>query len=153
MTCVGTLPCIRCGVDYPSLDPHECEDLLRARKQEIFDKVAKHLLAQNRRSEMVAIDRNSGKYFDRCSYRGIGGLECALGCLITDEAYRPELEGKSITYKEVQEALRESGLPVQQETVYHLLRDLQDVHDCFEPPSWPAALTEVAGRYQLVFAS
>lgn len=52
--------------------------------QEIFDKVATHLLSQGKRSALGGVG---------CAYRGDGGLQCAIGCLIPDELYRYELEG------------------------------------------------------------
>lgn len=47
--------------------------------QQMFDKVAKHLLTQNAKS--------------RALYRGRGGMMCAIGCLIPDDLYSPKMEG------------------------------------------------------------
>ncbi len=55
-------------------------------KQEIFDKVKAHLLAQGKRA--VNGDGN-------CMYRGMDGTKCAVGCLIPDELYTPLLENHS----------------------------------------------------------
>ena len=46
--------------------------------QELFDKIATHLLTQGARSE------NS---LGKCLYRGEFGRKCAVGCLISDEEY------------------------------------------------------------------
>ena len=54
--------------------------------QEIFDKVAAHLLTQRKPSLLCGIG---------CAYRGEGGLKCAAGCLIPDEEYSPEMEGRN----------------------------------------------------------
>jgi len=58
-------------------------------KQEIFDKVAKHLLTQGRKATHTQPDANSV-----CMYRTPDGLKCAAGCLIPDEIYHPQMEGK-----------------------------------------------------------
>lgn len=56
--------------------------------QEVFDKVARHLLTQGQRS----ILRETG----RCAYRGDEGCMCAVGVLIADEHYHPKLEDNSV---------------------------------------------------------
>ena len=50
--------------------------------QEIFDTVVTHLLTQGVRSA-------NG---DICLYRGPNGTSCAVGCLIPDEMYEPEMD-------------------------------------------------------------
>lgn len=45
--------------------------------QEIFEKVAKHLLDQGRRSTLATPTGDEGA----CAYRGTGGAKCAVGCL------------------------------------------------------------------------
>lgn len=56
--------------------------------QEIFDKVAVHLLTQGKQSQ--------GLYDTACKYRGHDGLKCAVGCLIPDDKYRPDMEGYTV---------------------------------------------------------
>ena len=56
--------------------------------QQIFNKVAKHLLKQGRRAR----DGNG------CAYRGENGTKCAVGCLIPDALYDDRLEGSSVRY-------------------------------------------------------
>lgn len=53
------------------------------KRQEIFEMVAKHLFQQKERSM-------DGK----CLYRGPNGKKCAIGILIPDEKYDPDMEGK-----------------------------------------------------------
>ena len=60
-------------------------------EQEIFNKVAVHLIKQNKRS--VIYDDNGD---DFCRYRSEDGAMCAVGCLISDEEYLPEMEGESV---------------------------------------------------------
>jgi hypothetical protein len=56
-------------------------------EQEIFDKVATHLFTQGCRS---AVDPDA--LFGACLYRGPNGMSCAVGVLIPDELYDPEME-------------------------------------------------------------
>lgn len=55
--------------------------------QEIFDRVVTHLRTQNRKS--YSIDGDNAK----CVYRSKEGYSCAVGCLIPDELYKPEMDG------------------------------------------------------------
>ena len=55
--------------------------------QEIYDTVARALLAQGRPSICK---------YGRCLYRGPDGLKCAIGHLIPDENYDPKFEGLGI---------------------------------------------------------
>lgn len=113
--------------------------------QEIFDRVYKHLMSQGKR----AYDASGG-----CAYRGTHGTRCAVGCLIPDAVYTPDIEGagipgakdKTIRGKALSNVLKASGLPP---TAWDLLADLQEVHDDRPPEHWAEALTEVAHRYAL----
>ena len=58
---------------------------MKMNQQEIFDKVATHLIAQGKRS--------LGWGADYCAYRGDDGTMCAAGCLIPDDEYKPQFEG------------------------------------------------------------
>jgi hypothetical protein len=60
-------------------------------RQEIFDKVAKHLLTQNAPATVV-YDGPDGDVL-HCVYRSPAGLKCAVGVLIPDELYHPGIEG------------------------------------------------------------
>lgn len=92
-------------------------------KQEIFDKVTKHLYDQN----CQAID--AGR---TCRYRGDDGTMCAVGCLIKDEYYDPSLEGTMYAAEEfsgVKPAVNASvGRELTNDEV-DLLDHLQQVHD------------------------
>lgn len=103
--------------------------------QELFDKVARHLLTQGRKS----VDGNGSL----CRYRGCGGLKCAIGVLIPDELYSPELEGNPAWSTAV---CRAAGL---YEGVRHLAQCLQDVHDEREPDEWRRGLLCVAETFGL----
>jgi hypothetical protein len=84
-------------------------------KQEIFDTVAIHLIKQGKKS--VGDDGN-------CLYRGPEGLKCAVGCLIPDEVYRPEMESRSVIslFKNFSELKFLQPFEA-------LLRNIQNAHD------------------------
>lgn len=92
-------------------------------KQEIFDRVAAHLLLQGQRAMSSAATGGT-----RCSYRA-NGMSCAIGCLISDEAYAETLEGAGVNSRKVQAALVASGVSPAGELPNSLLRSLQRVHD------------------------
>jgi len=68
--------------------------------QEIYNRVAKHLLAQGGRSQSRDDDGDLV-----CAYRGANHTSCAVGCLIPDEVYTPDIEGGSVTAIAVLEVL------------------------------------------------
>jgi hypothetical protein len=85
-------------------------------KQTIFDTVVKHMAAQKTR----AMSRDGYA----CAYRGANGTKCAVGCLISDNDYRPAMEGKSVT------TLKVTGmLPDYLCKELGLLEYLQFIHD------------------------
>ena len=61
-------------------------------KQEIFDTVVKHLAKQKTKSVLPRPHGNDMQ----CVYRGEGGMKCAVGCLIPDELYDPDMEGDTV---------------------------------------------------------
>lgn len=116
-------------------------------KQEIFDTVVNHLRQQGKRAY------NDSEQM--CMYRGPDGTKCAAGVFITDEEYRPDLEGKTIT------ALITSGpfsdkyyLPKLAALIGkypELVLSLQSVHDQASVENWENMLFEVANRFGLVY--
>ncbi len=126
--------------------------------QEIFDKVRTHLLTQG---EQCAFGGN-------CKYRGDNGKMCAVGCLIPDALYNPEIEDVGVRVhfqklfrkafggakqKILHNILKEcvpGFYPEETNAAYKLLVDLQNVHDQYENAGdWPAELRVVAGKYGL----
>lgn len=91
--------------------------------QEIFDKVRTHLLTQ----------RTAAVHEGSCAYRA-GTKACAVGALIPDALYTPEIEGKSvgsiINSQKLASVLLQAGFTPDQ---HPLLRDLQRVHDRLMP--------------------
>lgn len=94
-------------------------------KQEIFDTVVNHLHKQGKPAEVG----------NTCRYRTEDGLMCAVGCLIPDDKYKPEMEGH-VAY----DILR--ILPPEVAEHIEMLDDLQWIHDSWteacngQPPSF-----------------
>lgn len=112
--------------------------------QELFDKVAIHLLTQGQKAQ---------DSFGQCFYRTPEGLKCAVGVCIDDEHYSPEFEGTSVgaeTRNELalSKALIASGVRRDQ---FRLLQRLQVVHDACESPYWALQLADVAAEFGLTF--
>jgi hypothetical protein len=98
---------------------------------ELFTRVKTHLLTQNAKSLSAG---------GACKYRGYEGRSCALGVLISDEAYRVDFEGEGLTKNnDVEEALEESGV-LFNKGVFTMLHHLQSIHDESEPDKWAAKL-------------
>lgn len=108
--------------------------------QEIFDKVATHLLKQGKKSVSPG---------GECKYRGPDGTSCAVGCLITDESYSEGLENQRATSWDVQTALKASLRRELNSTDIGLLDYLQTVHDSYEPSDWRLRLGTLAENRNL----
>jgi hypothetical protein len=109
--------------------------------QEIFDKVATHLLTQNKQA-MNEDDQV-------CVYRTDGGLKCAVGVLIPDEDYLPLMEGQYLIggephCPELHNFLEKAGLSAH----IKLLHDLQHLHDSNNPDEWLTRLYKLASIYK-----
>jgi hypothetical protein len=64
-----------------------------------------------------------------CMYRGPGGSKCAVGLLIDDAYYSPDLEGKAMENSLVLEAIERSvGRSLTEQEIYTLAK-LQEQHD------------------------
>ena len=109
--------------------------------QEIFDKVAVHLLTQQERSETCG----------GCAYRGERGLMCAVGCLIPDELYDSSMESLCATTILVD--FPEFGKYIRGNTPHpdmpYLLSRLQNIHDHDIVDMWHYALQRCAHAYKL----
>jgi hypothetical protein len=100
---------------YPPANPEQEGANAQARDvaQAIIDHVLDHLYSQGKRSAVE--DPEAYEEYGRamlCCYRGDGGLQCAVGCLLADEAYSPELEDKGVRADSVKDALYRSGIPM-----------------------------------------
>jgi hypothetical protein len=122
-------------------------------KQEVFSKVKKHLLKQNRQAKSVE---------KGCRYKTQDGKKCAIGCLIEEKFYSSNLESCSVAgilnypnyvrYNVLIKALKQS-LKLKEISTNDLifLSDLQYVHD-YEPIiDWPFRLKTIAEKYGLEY--
>mgnify|MGYP006106210197 FL=1 len=107
-------------------------------EQELFNRVKTHLLNQGAKAETD----ESTHGINMCQYHAESGLKCAVGCLITDEVYRPSLEGVDLTDRELWDALLDSGIDMGGKTL-SILQMLQNVHDSNEPSDWSRAIDTV----------
>jgi hypothetical protein len=140
----------------------EMKDVYIHNDYEAFTAIKKHLLTQNQKS----LD-----YFDACQYRGQTfvpfesdsfysqyvddinedngkfvptGLSCAVGILIKEDMYSPEIEGNSIDDNFVQEAITSSHPDWDMNTKsIIMLQVLQRIHDNSEPSTWNKYLQAV----------
>ncbi len=104
--------------------------------QKIFDRVATHLLTQKKKSQRGG----------SCLYRGPKGLKCAIGCLIPDNKYDPEMEnaaveGLFLSYPAISKLLGEYN--------ENLLVELQDIHDYRRAGMWKNCLAKLAENHEL----
>ena len=111
------------------------------KRQDIFDKVYKHLLNQGAKS----LAKNGS-----CLYKS-GGRKCAIGCLIDDKNYdSTKLEHKGISSTLVQDAVKNSNKGMHLNKITKdMLASLQAVHDNNDPENWQTVLHRLAKRYNL----
>ena len=114
-------------------------------RQEIFDKVANHLLTQNKKSMLTS----SGC----CLYRGPNGTKCAIGALIPDNLYKEKWDECPIDICGVLNDSRKlkKYLKIEDASDANFLQSLQSIHDEYEPISWESLLKEFAIDYRLEF--
>lgn len=99
--------------------------------QQIFDKVATHLLTQKTKS-MDGF---------QCRYRGPNDAKCAIGCLIPDEVYKCSMEGCTVYDSPIADLF----LPSQRS----FLNMLQVTHDKYPAHIWADMLINIAINSQL----
>lgn len=108
---------------------------LQMSAQELFEKVANHLLKQGAKSYLT------GGQFSACAYRGTEERMCAAGILIPDEVYLRKFEcfrwEALIAY---------DNFPKEH---YQLIVRLQNVHDTYGVPLWREQLIKVAAEFKL----
>lgn len=104
--------------------------LPRASTQQVFDQVAKHLLTQRVKSQVLG----------SCAYRA-DKLKCAAGCLIADDEYSESMEAHDWIYLVGQHKIPNAHAD--------LISALQTIHDTEEPSHWPAHLLLLGETYKL----
>jgi hypothetical protein len=119
-------------------------------EQDVFNRVARHLLTQNARAVTMRFITGAGdsSSIPVCRYRTPEGLRCAIGCLISDESYSSEMEGHATSHDTVLAALEASGVPVRGGLGLSL-HDLQEIHDNHQPHEWRDLLAKFAKDYNL----
>lgn len=120
--------------------------------QEIFTKVATHLLTQKQRAR----DVHPNGAESPCRYRTAAGLSCAVGCLIPEDLYDPRIEGTILNG--VIDRARDGELPpalasfvlAELEPHHTMLWNLQHIHDQWNPETeWHECLAGEAHRLGL----
>ena len=111
--------------------------LEQATPQEVFDQVKNHLLKQNARSGVL------GERW-KCKYRGLDGLKCAAGCLISDEEYKPKMESRTWYGLIYNGLIKETQHDV-------LIKKLQIIHDDTDVENWEKDLKELAKEHGLEY--
>ena len=112
-------------------------------RQDIFDRVATHLLLQGRPA------LNAEGY---CKLRGNDGTKCAVGCLIPDERYHQQLEQIAAVYDPEQgntDPFLLELIGVHDDATIYLLSRLQMLHDEEDSPVWGEGLLMLACEHQL----
>lgn len=101
-------------------------------RQETYDKVRDHLMNQGERSFLEGAG---------CQYRGPGGMSCAVGCLIPDSIYKPDIES---TFADdlPGNVLWAIGARTKDDATF--LRRLQQIHDIHRVEDWPDRLYNFA---------
>lgn len=107
-------------------------NLAQATKQEVFDQVAKHLMKQGKQSTVW----DAVAELERCVYHGPNGLMCAAGCLISDDEYEKNFEGRSW-----RSLVTESAVPSAHRAI---ITQLQEIHDNCPPELWLKKLRNCA---------
>jgi hypothetical protein len=110
-------------------------------RQEIFDKVATHLLTQKQQSLGP----------DGCMYRGDNGLKCAIGVLIPDDKYSPSFEGATC-YDEgangvLMARIRQAAGIADEDGAFAFR--LQRIHDSTLTDNWFVQLRQLADQFEL----
>ena len=124
------------------------EDITPAAKamaQNLFDRVALHLLTQKKRAMSAST---------ACVYHSEDGSKCAVGALIKDEYYYPALNKKNVFDEGVYMAvLRSNDLNLNDFRLlsHEVLGVLQNVHDHYEPEQWQDLLYAKARYFDLIF--
>lgn len=113
--------------------------------QQIFDIVAVHLMQQGE----TARDKGSCKYRCESSHQH-KTLKCAVGALMPDSMYNPEIEGQSAD--DLFDTLEgfESLIDRKHSS---MLVELQSIHDYVVPSMWERALRRYAHKTRLSMAA
>jgi hypothetical protein len=103
--------------------------------QQLYEISVKHLRKQKQKSfRMLPPDEKLGEMY-QSRYRSNDGMMCAIGVLIPDIEYRPEMEGKDVS-----DLLKDNLLILMRAAEFHkhrrLLDGLQKIHDTKPIAEW-----------------
>lgn len=126
------------------MKPITLANLAEKTEQEVFDYISNHLLTQ---MQISRLDENlsyqMGFQDQLCAYRGVNGLKCAAGCIISDEEYKEEFEAKSW------EHLEKEGKVTSIHS--YLITRLQRIHNTVSEEYWESELKDLAKEIDLIF--
>lgn len=108
-------------------------------RQEVFNKVAKHLLKQGEPA-LGAMG---------CRYLTDDGKKCAVGCLIPKRLYSVRMEGMAANHSVVSSVLTRVFKHKISAKMDSLLGSLQGVHDAHPAYRWPEEMVRVAKLHGL----
>ena len=111
-------------------------------KQATFNRVVKHLRAQN--AKALGDDES-------CQYLAPDGKRCAAGCLIPFKEYNPSFEGQSVCFASPTELTMAGKFIKKKGHDIRLVRDLQNIHDNYEPKQWNRKFKETAKEFNLEY--
>lgn len=113
--------------------------------QEIFDRVAKHLLTQNEKciARVLKKDNNAVTVCAYRSYRENNILACAAGCLIPERKYDPSMEGSIFL------SIAIHHFPDISDNLITFISELQIIHDRHEVDNWRYLLKAFATKHNL----
>jgi len=126
-------------------------------RQDVLNRVHAHLMAQGvpcgRMEEANNFEGETHSMF-KCRYRGdaydMPGLKCAIGALITDEHYYPDMDIEAMPVVAVLDEVYASlGVEHERQGDRFFLEALQRVHDKFPPAEWLDRLAAVAAKWEL----
>jgi len=112
-------------------------------KQEVFNKVAKHLLKQGER----ALTKNGTCQFHVPDSK----MRCAVGCLITKRYYKVDMEFHSPEGLFVEFPKEMKNLRLNKRRHKIILDELQELHDndYTDPEDWSEELKKLAQNHKL----
>lgn len=113
--------------------------------QKTYDTVKAHLLTQGEQS-MILLLRDDLRS-PVCAYRGDDARKCAIGCLIPDDKYKPEMDPSGIVSLLKAHGSEILGEYAKSDT--ELLVSLQRIHDGYDPSSWAEELAILAMELEL----
>ena len=118
--------------------------------QEVFDQVVGHLRKQGAKAQSTSKVMPNDLF---CVYRTKDGKSCAVGCLIRDDEYSPEMEQHPL--KELLDlpdhicpsSLKERLMPNER-----LLARLQNCHDYSPIQDWEKCFSSIALEFNLEYS-